>query len=116
MSNNPMHWAVKATWRDVWAEEVGYAFLENKLKFGKLPLKNPKIKFVLYMVQPFDKDGAYNSVKPLIDSLKVWKNSKKTQPGLGIIIDDSEKDFKLSVKTMKVKHREEEHVEIIIKI
>lgn len=114
MSNQRMHWAEKKRWNNAWAEEVGWAFMANRNKFGKLPLKKCKMTFKLFMTQPYDLDGAYRSIKPLLDAFKVWKDGKKQVPGLGVIVDDSPKHLDLCVKLEKVKKRDEEHVEIII--
>jgi hypothetical protein len=109
MSNQVgMHWARKAEWGRAWKEEVGYAFMLQRNKLWKLPLKYAHITINLYVTRYMDRDGSFNAVKPILDSLKV-------NGGVGVIIDDSPKYIRLEVEQIKVPHRQDEHVEIIIK-
>lgn len=107
-SNQKMHWAARLQWTKVWKEEVGWAFMTQRHKFWKLPLPYAHIKINLYTTHFKDYDGAYTSIKPLLDALKV-------NGGVGVIIDDSPKYIDLDVDQIKVAHRIDEHVEIIIK-
>ncbi len=105
MSNQRMHWAVKSKWTNAWKEEVNGRVLEDRNKFGKLPLKMPRITIYLYAVVQFDYDGAYNAVKPILDGLK--------RGYAGVIEDDSPKFITLEVKQVKVDHKIDERVEIV---
>jgi hypothetical protein len=109
MSNQVgMHWAKKAEWGRAWKEEVGYAFMLQRNKLWKLPLEYAHITINFYVTRYFDRDGSFNAAKPLLDALKV-------NGGVGVIIDDSPKYIRLEVEQIKVPHRQDEHVEIIIK-
>jgi len=120
MSNQRMHWAEQNMWKYVWQEEVYWRILEVRDKFGKLPLKSPKIVFKLYMTRPYDLDGAYTSIKPLLDQLQTTKGylkygkQKVVQTGSCVILDDSPKNVDLQVKVIKVDKRVKERVEIEI--
>lgn len=107
-ANRQMHWAIKAKWAKAWKEEVGWAFMQQRNKLCKLPLKFAHITINLYTTRLMDYDGAYTAIKPILDGLKV-------NGGVGVIIDDSPKYIDLLVKQIKVAHREDEHVELIIK-
>ena len=104
-SNVIMHWAKKAEWKKAWQDEVGWAFLTKRNEFGQLPLKKPSICILIKSTHLKDKDGLYTSTKPLWDGLK----------NVNVILDDNPKNVKMEVKQTKVKHRNEEGVEIIIK-
>ena len=101
MSNGRVHWAVKKKWNDAWYAEVLAAVMGSKEKriFNKA-----RILINLYKHQFFDTDGAYNAIKPVLDGLC----------NAGVIIDDSPKYIKLNVEQIKVEHRKDERVEIII--
>lgn len=117
MSNMRFHWSLKNRWKKLWQHEVEMQVMVNKRKFGKLPLNYPTIEFVLYMVSQFDKDGAYSSVKPLLDCLQVEKGRDKAGfpiPGAGIIKDDKQECVDLKVRTEKVGKRKDERVIINI--
>lgn len=75
-------------------------------QLDKFPLQMPSVTIYLYATVPFDLDGAYNAVKPILDGLK--------KDYAGIIEDDSPKFINLEVKQIKVVHRKDEHVEINI--
>lgn len=107
MSNQRMHWAIKAKWGAAWKEAVWGAWLEQRPRMTKIPLEFAKITVFLHVVTLMDYDGAYNAVKPLLDALKV-------KDGIGIIIDDSPKYIDLEVKQIKTAHRVDEHVSIQI--
>lgn len=109
MSNHAsMHWGEKAQWTKAWKEEVWAQFMMQRSKLWKLPLKKASIVITIYTTHLKDYDGAYTSVKNLLDALKV-------NGGVGVIIDDSPKYINLLVNQVKVKHKIEEHVEINIK-
>jgi hypothetical protein len=103
-ANVPLHWSVKAQWKKAWQEEVGWAVLENRDKFGKLPLNKPRICVVVSSCKEMDIDGLYTSTKPIWDGLRL----------AGVIVDDNPKNVYMAVEQKKVKHREEENVNIII--
>lgn len=108
MSNHAsMHWGEKAQWTKAWKEEVGVQFMLKRSKLWKLPLKNAFITINIYTTRYFDKDGSFNAIKPLLDALKV-------NGGVGVIVDDSPKYISLEVEQIKVAHRTDEHVEILI--
>ena len=71
----------------------------------KLPFKQAVITITLFTARLMDYDGAYGSVKPLLDGLV----------GAGVIRDDSPKYIDLEVKQTKVKHIIEQKVTILIK-
>lgn len=103
-ANRVMHWTKKAQWKKAWEEEVYWVVKENRKKLGKLPLKFAHIRINLSNIRLMDYDGAYASVKPILDGLRY----------ADVIVDDSPKDIDLEVKQFKVKHRVDEKVEIII--
>ncbi len=104
-SNRPVHWSVKYKWGCAWKQEVCNQVMINRKRFGKLPLKMPRITIVLYAVVQFDKDNSYSACKHLVDGLKrEWS---------GVIEDDSIKHVTLEVEQRKVNHKIEERVEII---
>lgn len=110
LANNRLHWTIKRQWRLAWLYEIIYSLLPKRKEFGKLPVKKPSIRFELYTTRPMDRDGAYHSIKPLLDLL-----TERHKDGLGIIKDDSPKELEnLEVETIKVKHRTEEKTKIII--
>lgn len=109
MSNHAsMHWGEKAQWTKAWKEEVWAQFMMQRSKLWKLPLKNASITINIYTISMKDQDGAYGSIKPILDALKV-------NGGVGVIVDDSPKYINLNVEQIKVAHRADEHVEILIK-
>ena len=103
-SNHPMHWVIKNRWAKEWKKEVANQVMINRRKFGKLPLKFPRISVLLYAVRPFDTDGSYTACKAIVDGLK--------RDCTGVIKDDSPKHINLEVKQIKVGHKNEERVEI----
>ena len=107
MSNQRMFWATKAKWTDAWKEEAFASWSQNRPRTLKLPLQHAKITIFLHCVHLMDYDGAYNCVKPLLDSLKI-------SGGIGVIVDDSPKYIDLEVKQIKTAHRKDEHVIIQI--
>ena len=108
MSNHSsMHWGEKAQWTKAWKEEVCVQFMLQRHKLWKLPLKNASITINIYTTRYFDKDGSFNAAKPILDALKV-------NGGVGVIVDDSPKYINLNVEQIKVAHRADEHVEILI--
>ena len=106
-ANHQMHWGEKAQWTKAWKEEVWVQFVLQRSKLWKLPLKKASINITIYTTHLKDYDGAYTSIKPLLDALKV-------NGGVGVIIDDSPEYIDLLVNQVKVKHRNEEHVELLI--
>src|SRR3990167_11018422 len=109
MSNQRMHWAERRRWNQLWQDVLGWKIQANRSKFPILPLKFATIKILFKMVRPYDRDGAYNASKPLIDALKVNKGyvklgRKMTVPvlGAGVIQDDSAKYCDIEVWTEKV--------------
>lgn len=106
-SNHSMHWGEKAQWTKAWKEEVWAQFMMQRSKLWKLPLKKASIVITIYTTHLKDYDGAYTSVKNLLDALKV-------NGGVGVIIDDSPKYISLNVEQIKIAHKAEEHVEILI--
>lgn len=107
MSNQRLHWATKSIWAKAWKEEVGWAFIAQRNKLWKLPLAHAHITINLHTTKFMDYDGAYTSIKPILDALKV-------NGGVGVIVDDSNKYIDLNVEQIKVAHRADEHVEILI--
>jgi hypothetical protein len=103
MSNMRMHYMAKSRWTKEWKRLVEEAFLEQAtLPRPRYDKSTVVVKF--YAIRQFDRDGAYHAAKPVIDGLT---NS-------GIIVDDSQDHIDLEVRQIKVKHREEERVEIEI--
>lgn len=90
-ANRIMHWTVKAKWKKAWEEEVWSAVQEHKKELGKIPYKFAAITIYLYQTRLMDYDGAYSSVKPILDGLRY----------AGVIIDDSPKYVDLLVKQIK---------------
>ncbi|MFO8022444.1 MAG: hypothetical protein R6U65_08255 [Perlabentimonas sp.] len=118
MSNMRMHWAQKNRWKKLWQYEVEEKVMINRKQFGRLPLRKPTIIFTLQMCQPYDRDGAYHAVKPLLDALQVYKGIDKAGfpiPGAGVITEDSQDAIDLYVYTKKVPKRHLEGVIIDIK-
>lgn len=103
-ANRAMHWTVKSLWKKAWEEEVYWAVIKNRKSLGKLPIKFARIEVILSNTRLMDYDGAYASVKPILDGLRY----------AGVILDDSPKYIDLKVKQMQVSHREDEGVEINI--
>ncbi len=104
MANVNLHWAKKAAWKQAWEDEVGWAVLAQRKNLGKLPLKKPKITIIIKSTHLKDIDGLYNSTKPLWDGLRK----------AGVIVDDNPDGVRMKVKQLKVKHKNEEGVEIEI--
>lgn len=104
-SNKPLHWAEKLHWKKAWLDCLWWAFLPVRKEFGKLPLAICKIEFVLYATHLQDTDNSYQSIKPLLDGLKI-------KGGLGIIVDDRPDLVNLFVRQLKVEHKIDEHVEV----
>lgn len=102
-----MHWGDKKRWTHAWKEEVWAQFMMQRSKLWKLPLKNASVTINIYTTSMKDKDGVYGSIKGILDALKV-------NGGVGVIIDDSIKYIDLNVEQIKVAHRVDEHVEILI--
>jgi hypothetical protein len=105
-ANVPMHWAVKSAWKKAWEQEVWACIMEHKKEFGKLPLIKPSIIIYLYSCRIMDADGKWSSVKPILDGLR-YAN----------VIEDDKPEFisYLNVEQIKVNHRSDERVEILIK-
>ncbi len=100
--NVKLHWAEKAKWTKEWKDAVGWACYEKMCgNRNKPPMKNALVTITLYANHPYDQDNQYASVKNCVDGLK----------GLLITNDDPE-HCEIVVKTIKVKTRKEEHVEI----
>jgi hypothetical protein len=104
-ANVPMHWAVKSAWKKAWEQEVWACIMEHKKEFGKLPYGKASIIVYLYNVRQMDTDGAYASCKPILDGLRY----------AGVIIDDSPRYITFNVEQIKVNHKCDERVEILIK-
>ena len=104
-ANRTMHWTMRSKWTNAWKAEV-MAQVQLNRKNLKIPLEKAKIKIILNTARIMDFDGAYNSVKPILDGLK--------KGNAGIIIDDSPKYIELEVKQIKVDHIKDQFVEIII--
>ena len=102
MSNYRMHWRTKYAWSKAWKEEVGYQIIEHKIKRDKTKFATVNIE--LYTIRKMDKDGMYNSIKPVVDGL--------TEAGL--IEDDSEEYIDLTVSQIKVHKVKEQRVVINI--
>jgi hypothetical protein len=68
------------------------------------PLHKANIFITLYTCRLMDYDGAYGSIKPILDGLT----------DNGIIIDDSPKFIKLNVTQIKVNKKCDERVEMEI--
>jgi Holliday junction resolvase RusA-like endonuclease len=108
MSNQRFHWIVKSKWARAWKDEVKKAFYEDAqrdvFKLTKAPFEKSKVEVVFYACRLMDRDGAYHAAKPIIDGLTEIK----------IIADDSEEFIDLKVSQIKVKHLNEQRVEIEI--
>jgi hypothetical protein len=108
--NTRMHWAVKNRWGKAWKEEVQIESLPKRLelKLGGLPLQRPQITLTFFRAQEMDHDGMRGAGKVIIDG-------PKENGGIGIIRDDSPAHIPGPVHRQEgVRHRDEEHVEILI--
>ena len=109
MSNQRSHWVVKNIWTKAWKEEVATAVMVQKHYWDKktqkaLPFLKSKIVIQLSKSVLMDHDGAYSSVKPILDGLTE----------AGIIFNDSPKYIELEVKQIKIKQKSEEKTQILI--
>jgi hypothetical protein len=101
---------VKNRWDKAWKEEVQIASLPKRLelKLVSLPLQRPQITLTFFQVQEMDHDGMRGAGKVIIDALK-------EDGGIGIIRDDSPAHIPDPVyRQERVRHRDEEHLEILI--
>jgi hypothetical protein len=103
MANKTCHWTERKKWSDAWHAAVLCAVIDSNQKPNK-PYQKSKVNITFYGISLMDKDGSYNSAKPVIDGLRY----------AGVIYDDSEKYITLSVKQKKVGHQKEEKIEIEI--
>lgn len=104
MSNMRMHWAQKSQWNKAWKEQVGWKVLESGLLKAQDCRLFASVRVVLYKTRLYDRDGAYNAVKPIVDGLTV----------VGAIPDDSQEHIDLHVSQEKVQKKSEEKVVIHI--
>lgn len=102
--NKRLHWRARSGLNIAWKNTVYWAVQEQKTKMGKLPYQKASIEILYYTCRPMDWDNAYTSAKPLVDALTVAK----------VIPDDSEKFIDLRVRCVKVAHKPEQKIEIII--
>lgn len=105
MSNVAIHWMRKYEWSQAWKQEVIGAVAEyiNQTKKREV-FEQANIVIHLYKVSLFDEDGAYTSIKPILDGLRYAK----------VIKDDSKKYIDLHVEQHKVGRMRDERVEIEI--
>ena len=103
MANRTMHWTERKKWTDEWHAAVLAEIIDHKLK-PLAPYKKSQVIINFYRVSFMDRDGSYNSAKPVIDGLRYS----------GIIFDDSEQYIDLSVKQIKVGHLCDEKTEIVV--
>jgi len=104
-SNTRMHYNKRSLWNEAWKEAVRSAYLRQFLAPGKtkaVRLEQAMVIITLYKFKLFDHDGAYSSIKPVLDGLV----------RLEIIKDDSPKYIDLEVNQIKVAHQHLEKVEI----
>lgn len=100
--NRRMHWGEKARWTSAWKDAV---YWEIKSNYPHAKIKQRAIITVyLYTTRPQDQDNSVASVKAIIDGLKKV-----------VIEDDDPAHCEIHVKTEKVAHKADEHVEIEIK-
>ena len=104
MSNQRMHWAVKAKWAKAWQASILTALSE--LTTRPQTLARADLTIIMYKVSLYDPDGAVNSCKDLIDGLRY----------ANIITNDTVKHINLNVVQIKVGHKNEEKVEINIEV
>ena len=71
-SNTRMHYSKRSLWNEAWKEAVRSAYLRQFLAPGKtkaVRLEQAMVIITLYKFKLFDHDGAYNSIKPVLDGL-----------------------------------------------
>ena len=115
--NTGMHYMKAHRWRKAWKEEVMTAMLGYPHLRRYFPLHRPQITVTFRAIKPFDEgDNLHFAIKPLIDALKVPRSTKSGEViGAGVIEDDDPKHIPAPiVKQIKVKHRGEEGVTILI--
>lgn len=86
-----LHWAAKARLRDKWILLVRAALPPKYLK----PSGPMKGTVTLFHARLYDKDNRYGACKPLFDALRRW----------GLILDDSEAYFLVTVSEEKYPHK-----------
>ena len=104
-SNKRMHWRLRSKWNHAWKDAVRSAYLTIVLAPGKNHIKRfeqASVIITLHKFKLFDRDGAYSSIKPVLDGLVEVE----------IIKDDSPKYIDLEVNQIKVAHQHLEKVEI----
>lgn len=101
MANQRVHWATKSKWTRAWKDEVQIAIAQNTEP--KIKSKKPKVLIKLYQNKLMDYDGAYSSVKPVLDGLTEQ----------GVIEDDGPEYIDLKVEQIQTKIKEQ-RVEILI--
>ena len=107
MLNRKMHWAIRSKWTHAWKDTVSIALAPYKTQIKvseDYPLIKAKVTITLYTCRLMDYDGAYGSVKPILDALTENK----------IIMDDSPKYIDLKVLQIKVNRKSDERVEMEI--
>lgn len=104
-SNMRMHWAQKHKWNKAWKEQVGWKVRESGILKAQDCRLFASVSVVLYKTRLYDRDGAYNAAKPIVDGLTE----------VGAIQDDSQEHIDLRVLQEKVSKKSEEKVVIHIK-
>lgn len=106
---NSLHWGEKKRWKDAWEEEVGWAWIRDKMKYEHLlkdlPFKKAQLEIFIFSIQAQDTDNAYASMKGIIDGLRKVK----------LITDDDPSHLRVKITQAKVAHKEGERVELTIK-
>jgi len=104
--NHRLHWAQRRAWKQKWFEQVWaeVQIIKPKFKF-ELPLQKAAVTVILRTCHDIDRDNAYTAAKPIVDGLVY----------AGLIIDDRQEFLDLEVKTLKVRHLDEQGVDVKIK-
>ncbi len=102
--NKRLHWSVRSGLNIAWKNHVFWHVQEKKKEFGKIPYRRANVEIIYYACRLMDWDNAYTSAKSIVDGLKLGK----------VIEDDNQEHIELKVRSIKVAHKNEQKIEIII--
>jgi hypothetical protein len=107
--SNGKHWSAGVAYRKML---LGLVEPAVKAWAGHHPIERARVTITRYSVGTPDIDGAWGSVKPLVDLLL---GKSKTHPhSLGVIRDDSQDHIALAVFVEKVAHRDQQKTSVRI--
>ena len=107
-SNQRVHWAVQAADKKAWKEQTWFMGQSARVLAGWI-MADARFKdrravtITLYRTRLLDTDNAFSSIKAILDGCKGQ-----------LIVDDSPQWCELSVEQVKVAHKPEERVEVLV--